>query len=41
MNNANKNSPGRPRSVKSQQAMLKAALELLGEVGFEAMSIEA
>ncbi|MEM9162707.1 MAG: TetR/AcrR family transcriptional regulator [Cyanobacteria bacterium P01_F01_bin.4] len=41
MNDANKNSPGRPRSVKSQQAMLKAALELLGEVGFEAMSIEA
>ena len=32
--------PGRPRSAKSHQAILKATLELLGEVGFEAMSIE-
>ncbi len=32
---------GRPRSVRSHQAMLSAALELLGEVGFEAMSIDA
>lgn len=41
MNNARKKSPGRPRSVASHQAMLKATLELLTEVGFEAMSIEA
>ena len=34
-------SPGRPRSVQSHQAMLKAALELLAEVGFEAMSMDA
>ena len=36
-----KKTPGRPRSVKSHQAMLQATLELLGEVGFETMSIEA
>lgn len=41
MNDAKKKPPGRPRSAKSHQAMLKATLELLGEVGFEAMSIEA
>ncbi|MEM9806576.1 MAG: TetR/AcrR family transcriptional regulator [Cyanobacteria bacterium P01_D01_bin.56] len=41
MNAARKKSPGRPRSAASHQAMLKAALELLSEVGFEAMSIEA
>ena len=41
MSKTNKKVPGRPRSVKSHQAMLKATLELLGEVGFEAMSIEA
>jgi AcrR family transcriptional regulator len=41
MNDARKKSPGRPRSAASHQAMLKAALELLSEVGFEAMSIEA
>ena len=40
MSKTNRKTPGRPRSVKSHQAMLKAALELLGEVGFEAMSIE-
>jgi len=34
-------SPGRPRSIQSHQAMLKATLELLAEVGFEAMSIDA
>ena len=39
--NDNKKSSGRPRSVQSHQAMLQATLELLGEVGFEAMSIEA
>lgn len=32
---------GRPRSAASHQAILKATLELLAEVGFEAMSIEA
>jgi AcrR family transcriptional regulator len=41
MNQTNQKKPGRPRSSKSHQAMLKAALELLGEVGFEKMSIEA
>jgi AcrR family transcriptional regulator len=32
---------GRPRSTQSHQAMLQATLELLGEVGFDRMSIEA
>ncbi|MCG8363904.1 MAG: TetR/AcrR family transcriptional regulator, partial [Pseudanabaenales cyanobacterium] len=41
MNDVSKKSPGRPRSAQSHQAMLQAALELLAEVGFEAMSIEA
>jgi AcrR family transcriptional regulator len=41
MNKTNQKMPGRPRSAKSHQAILKAALELLGEVGFENMSIEA
>ncbi len=41
MTNPSKKSPGRPRSARSHQAMLQAALELLAEVGFEAMSIEA
>jgi len=41
MNDGRKKSPGRPRSAASHQAMLRAALELLSEVGFEAMSIEA
>lgn len=41
MNDASKKLPGRPRSVQSHQAMLKATLELLAEIGFEAMSIEA
>jgi AcrR family transcriptional regulator len=31
---------GRPRSAESHQAMLQATLELLAEVGFEAMSVE-
>lgn len=39
--NPSKKSPGRPRSARSHQAMLQATLELLAEVGFEAMSIEA
>ena len=38
---AEKKSPGRPRSAASHEAMLKAALELLAEVGFEAMSMDA
>ena len=37
----NKKTPGRPRSTKSHQAILRATLELLGEDGFETMSIEA
>lgn len=41
MSKTNKKTPGRPRSVKSHQAILKATLELLGEIGFETMSIEA
>lgn len=41
MNDARKKSPGRPRSAASHQAILQATLELLSEVGFEAMSIEA
>ena len=41
MSKTNKKTPGRPRSAKSHQAILKATLELLGEVGFEPMSIEA
>lgn len=32
---------GRPRSDQSQQAILQASLELLAEVGFEGLSIEA
>ncbi|MBD3887602.1 TetR/AcrR family transcriptional regulator [Phormidium tenue FACHB-886] len=41
MTSPSKRSPGRPRSARSHQAMLQATLELLAEVGFEAMSIEA
>jgi AcrR family transcriptional regulator len=41
MSKTNQKKSGRPRSAKSHQAILKAALELLGEVGFENMSIEA
>jgi hypothetical protein len=41
MNSPDKKAPGRPRSIESHQAMLKATLELLAEVGFDAMSIEA
>ncbi len=41
MNDANKKTPGRPRSAQSERAILGATLELLGEVGFDAMSIEA
>lgn len=41
MTETKKKSQGRPRSIQSHQAMLKATLELLAEVGFEAMSIDA
>jgi AcrR family transcriptional regulator len=41
MKETKKNSPGRPRSQQSHQAMLKATLELLAEVGFDGMSIDA
>lgn len=41
MNKNNKNPQGRPRSVEAHQAILTAALELLAEVGYERMSIEA
>jgi AcrR family transcriptional regulator len=41
MSDIAKKSPGRPRSPQSHQAMLQATLELLAEVGFEAMSIDA
>lgn len=41
MSKTDKKSRGRPRSVQSHQAMLQATLELLAEVGFEAMSIDA
>jgi AcrR family transcriptional regulator len=40
MINTDKKPPGRPRSHQSHQAMLQATLELLTEVGFDAMSIE-
>jgi len=36
-----KKTPGRPRSAKSHRAMLQATLEILAEVGFDALSIEA
>lgn len=41
MSNIEKKQPGRPRSIQSHQAMLQATLELLAEVGFDGMSIEA
>jgi AcrR family transcriptional regulator len=41
MSNTNKKPLGRPRSIQSHQAMLQATLELLAEVGFDAMSIDA
>lgn len=36
-----KSTAGRPRSPQSHQAILKATLELLAQVGYERMSIEA
>jgi AcrR family transcriptional regulator len=41
MNEIKKKPPGRPRSAQSHQAILQATLELLAEVGFSAVSIEA
>lgn len=41
MSDTGKKRLGRPRSTKSHQAILKATLEVLTEVGFERMSIEA
>ncbi|AFY61210.1 TetR/AcrR family transcriptional regulator [Synechococcus sp. PCC 6312] len=41
MDRINRKSPGRPRSTQSHQAILKATIELLAEVGFDAMSIDA
>jgi AcrR family transcriptional regulator len=41
MSKADKKPHGRPRSIRSHQAMLQATLTLLAEVGFDTMSIEA
>lgn len=41
MSDVNKKSAGRPRSTQSHQAILQATLELLAEVGFERMTIDA
>jgi AcrR family transcriptional regulator len=41
MNKQIKTSPGRPRSIRSHQAILKATLDLLSEVGYDRMSVEA
>lgn len=41
MSDTNKKPPGRPRSAQSHQAILQAALGLLAEVGFAAMSMDA
>ncbi|NEQ70196.1 MAG: TetR/AcrR family transcriptional regulator [Symploca sp. SIO2D2] len=41
MSKSNDKRQGRPRSIQAHQAILRATLELLGEVGFEAMSLEA
>ncbi|MBH8556274.1 TetR/AcrR family transcriptional regulator [Nostocaceae cyanobacterium CENA357] len=41
MSDAAKKPLGRPRSTEAHQAMLQATLELLAEVGFDAMSIDA
>lgn len=41
MTTSPKGSPGRPRSVQSQESILRAANQLLREVGYERMSIEA
>lgn len=41
MNKPVKNLPGRPRNLQSHQAILQASLELLSEVGYERISIDA
>jgi AcrR family transcriptional regulator len=41
MSDTAKKTLGRPRSAQSHQAIRQATLELLAEVGFERMSIEA
>jgi AcrR family transcriptional regulator len=41
MSKTDQKPPGRPRSVQSHQAMLQATLQLLAEVGFDGMSIDA
>jgi len=41
MSDTVKKTLGRPRSAQSHQAMLQATLELLAEVGFERMSLDA
>lgn len=41
MSNRNPSQPGRPRSPQSHQAILQATLNLLAEVGYDRMSIEA
>ncbi|MBV9387258.1 MAG: TetR/AcrR family transcriptional regulator [Chroococcidiopsidaceae cyanobacterium CP_BM_ER_R8_30] len=41
MSDVTKKPLGRPRSAKSHQAILQATLELLAEVGFERMTIDA
>jgi AcrR family transcriptional regulator len=38
--NESQKKPGRPRSARSDRAIWQATLELLSEVGFDAMSIE-
>lgn len=41
MSESAKKRPGRPRSAESHQAILQATLDLLAEVGFDAMSMDA
>mgnify|MGYP006272804551 CR=1 FL=1 len=41
MSRTTKSSPGRPRSVEANRAILQATLELLAEVGYQGLSIEA
>lgn len=41
MNQPIKSSPGRPRSAQADQAILHATLDLIAEVGYQSMSIEA
>lgn len=41
MSKGAKNSSGRPRSAEADRAILQATLELLAEVGYPAMSMEA